>query len=66
MTAMSGNAGFEVSQHKDELIPILRQIASDHCERNGCEMQEGYIEAILCDLSFAFERQEKNCGAKAA
>jgi hypothetical protein len=51
-------AGFEVNQHREELIPIIKKIMQEHTARNGCEWEPGSEELILCDLATLFEKYE--------
>lgn len=60
------NVGYEVSRRKDELTAILRSIMAEHTARKGCAWKPGAIDAILCDLSKAVERQEMCEGKEAA
>lgn len=54
----STNAGYEVSLYHDELERLVSRIMDRHTARKGCRWRDGAMEAILCDLTQAIERQE--------
>lgn len=51
-------AGYEVALYRHELEVVLDKIMKAHTERRGCEWLPGALDAILCDLAEAVEKQE--------